>query len=156
MDKKSILVIDNDKGILSVLWEILTLEGYKVDTAESGREAIQKCRFNFYNVALIDIRLSDTDGVELLDALREDAPKTIKIMMTGYPTIENAVEALNKGANSYIVKPINPEELIKLVAKKLRAQEEEEDVDQDRISEWIEDRMRRLETITKSEQEPVT
>ena len=152
MDKKSILIIDNEKGILSVLWEILTLEGYKVDTAESGREAIEKCRFNFYNLALIDIMLSDTNGVELLDSLREDAPKTIKVMMTGYPTIENAMEALNKGANSYIVKPIDPEHLSKLVADKLRRQEEEEDVDQDRISEWIEDRMRRLDAITKAEE----
>lgn len=145
MDKKTILIIDNERGILKVLRDILTSEGYNVDTAESGREALGKFRATFYNLALIDIKLSDMDGTELLDSIYEDMPNTIKIMMTGFPSADNAIEALNKRANAYILKPFHPEKLLKLVKEKLKEQEEAEYVNQDKFSEWIEDRMRRLE-----------
>lgn len=67
------------------------------------------------------------------------------MIMNGFPSIDNAVEALNKRANAYILKPLNPEKLLKLVREKLKEQEEAEYVNQDKFSEWIENRMRKLE-----------
>ena len=148
LDKKNILVIDNDIDLLRVLRKILTSEGYSVDTAESGRQAVERSKTSVYDLALIDIMLSDTEGTQLLDILREDIPNTIKIMMTGHPTINNAIEALNRGANAFITKPIDPEGLLELVKDKLKKREQAENLDLDKVSEWLEDRMRRLELVT--------
>ena len=148
LDKKNILVIDNDIDLLEVLHEILTSEGYSVDTAESGRQAVERSKTSVYDLALIDIILSDTEGTKLLDILREDMPKTIKIMMTGHPTVNNAIEALSKGASAFITKPIDPEGLLELVKDKLKKREQAENPDQDQVSQWLEDRMRSLELVT--------
>ncbi|OGD45656.1 hypothetical protein A3K70_00955 [Candidatus Bathyarchaeota archaeon RBG_16_48_13] len=148
LNNKNILVIDNDIDLLKVLREILTSEGYSVDTAESGRQAVERSKTSVYDLALIDIMLSDTEGIELLDILREDMPNTIKIMMTGHPTVNNAIEALNRGADAFITKPIDPEGLLELVKDKLKKREQAENLCQDKVSEWLEDRMRRLELVT--------
>ena len=148
LNNKNILVIDNDIDLLKVLREILTSEGYSVDTAESGRQTVERSKTSVYDLALIDIMLSDTEGIELLDILREDMPNTIKIMMTGHPTVNNAIEALNRGADAFITKPIDPEGLLELVKDKLKKREQAENLCQDKVSEWLEDRMRRLELVT--------
>ena len=148
LNNKNILVIDNDIDLLKVLREILTSEGYSVDTAESGRQAVERSKTSVYDLALIDIMLSDTEGIELLDILREDMPNTIKIMMTGHPTVNNAIEALNRGADAFITKPIDPEGLLELVKDKLKKREQAENPDQDQVSQWLEDMMRSLELVT--------
>lgn len=66
MEKKSILVVDDDKTILKSLKTLLELEGYSVDTVETGQEAIEKSKTEFYNLALLDIKLQDMEGTELL------------------------------------------------------------------------------------------
>ena len=83
MEKKSILVIDDDEVVLNSIAEALRLEGYKVDTAETGKEAIRKGNLRFYNLVLIDIRLPDMEGTELLKAMKETTPKMVKIIVTG-------------------------------------------------------------------------
>ncbi|HDJ05117.1 MAG TPA: response regulator, partial [Candidatus Bathyarchaeota archaeon] len=103
MGKKSILIVDDDRAILSSLEKILQLEGYSVDTAETGREAIEKAKNRFYNLMLLDIKLPDMEGTELLRAVDETEPKMVKIMVTGYPTLENAVKSLNLGADAYLM-----------------------------------------------------
>ena len=69
----------------------------------------------------------------------------IKIMVTGYPSLENAVEALNKGADAYLTKPVKPEELLTLVKEKLEEQLQAEEMTQEQVTEWIETRVRKLE-----------
>ena len=88
VEKKLILIVDDDKVVLKSLKEILELEGYSVDTAETGREAIEKFKTNFYHLALIDIRLRDMKGTELLTPINETTSKMVKIMVTGYPSQE--------------------------------------------------------------------
>lgn len=126
MERKRILIVDDDETILKSLREILQSEGYYVDAVKTGREAIEKSLVQFYNLALLDIKLPDMEGTELLTKMNTNTPRMMKVMVTGHPSLENAVEALNLGADAYIMKPVNPEELLKVVEEKLRLQEETE------------------------------
>jgi DNA-binding NtrC family response regulator len=145
MEKKSILVVDDDKAILDSFKAILKSEGYSVDTAETGREAIEKSETRFFNLSLLDIKLPDMEGTELLIEMHREMPKMMKIMITGYPSLENAVEAVNQGADAYVVKPVDPEELLNIVEEKLKEQEEAERMTQEKVTEWIRTRVRKLE-----------
>jgi len=142
--KKRILVVDDDKSILKSLKDVLESEGYYVDTAETGREAIEKSEAKFYNLALLDIKLPDMEGVKLLKMINETLPKMMKIMLTGYPALENAVEALNIGADAYLMKPINPQQILKVVKEKLDEQEEVEKMSEEKVKMWIKTRVRKM------------
>jgi DNA-binding NtrC family response regulator len=102
---------------------ILQSEGLVVDTAENGKEAIEKSNTNFYNLALVDIRLPDIMGTDLLTKFRETVPPMVKIIVTGFPALQNAIEAVNKGANAYILKPADPQKLLDTVMVWLKKQE---------------------------------
>src|SRR6184192_4899556 len=95
MVTKSILIVDDDQGILKSFKDILEPEGYSVDTAETGSEAVEKCKARPYNLAIIDIKLRDVDGTDLLARVHEILPRARKIMITGYPSLENAVDSVN-------------------------------------------------------------
>ena len=139
-----ILIVDDDEGIRTTLSAALKTAGYLADTASSGKEAIEKSNSNFYNLVIIDIRLPDMDGTELLTATKERIPKTVKIILTGYPSLQNAVEAVNKGADGYIIKPAQPEELLKMVAEHLRKQDEAKQYNEQKIREYVETRVDEL------------
>lgn len=140
-----ILVVDDDEGIRETLSAILQDEGYEVETAESGKEAILKSNAGFYNLALIDVRLLDMQGTELLTRIKDTVPKMRKIIITGYPTIHNAMEAVNRNADAYLLKPFDMGKLLFVIKDQLRKQEEEMDFSQDRITDFIETRVRELE-----------
>jgi len=145
VEKKSILIVDDDKAILKSLRDILQSKGYIISTAETGREAIEKSEDKFYNLALLDIKLPDMEGTELLTKMHRTMPRMMKIMITGYPTLENAVKALNLGADTYIVKPVDPNNLLKVVEEKLKEQEEAEKMTEEKVAEWIKLRIQKLE-----------
>jgi len=119
--KKRILVIDDDKSILRTFTRILQKNGYDIEVAETGKEAIEKSKKNRYDLALIDIRLPDMDGTDLLIKLQKTMEDAVKIMITGFPSLETGVKALDEGADAYLVKPVKPEELIALIDEKLKA-----------------------------------
>lgn len=144
-DHARILVIDDDASVRKVITMALEDEGYSVDTAENGSEAIQKCNANFYNVALIDIRLPDMEGTKLLREMKDTTPKMIKIIVTGYPGLQNAVEAINRGADGYIVKPFKMDDLLKTVKEHLKKQEEAKKDGEEKVREFIETRAKELE-----------
>ncbi len=118
--KKRILVVDDDKDILSSLKMILEVQGYQVDVAERGQEAIKKSKTAIYDLALIDIKLGDMSGTQVLAEFQESFPDMIKIVITGYPSLENAIASLKYGADAYIMKPVNPYELLRIAEEKLR------------------------------------
>lgn len=122
--EKTILLIDDDKSILRMFTRVLQRVGYSVETAETGKEAIEKATARSYNLALIDIKLPDMEGTDLLSKLGEIAPKMIKIMITGFPSSDDRVKALNWGASAYLVKPIQPEDLLKIVEENLKERKE--------------------------------
>jgi len=144
MEMKRILVVDDERTVLENFREILELKGYRVDIAETGQEAIEKSEANPYNLALLDIRLPDMEGTELLRRMKDTIPKMVKIMVTGYPSLENAKDALNRGADGYVVKPVNMDELMNLIREHLRKQEEEKKYSEERVKEYIEVRAREL------------
>jgi len=121
--KKRILVVDDDKSILRTFTRILQKNGYEIDVAETGREAIEKTETNCYALALIDIRLPDMDGTDLLAKMQKNMRDGVKIMITGFPSLENGVKALDEGADAYLVKPVKPEELLMLIEEKLKNKE---------------------------------
>jgi len=137
MNKKLILIVDDDKGILKSFSAILELKGYRVSTAESGQEAIEKYQANYYNLALIDFKLPDLEGTKLLKEFHQINPDTKQIMVTGYATLENAIESLNLGADGYLVKPVTPGKLLSYVADKLKEQEVENELNEDIVDDLL-------------------
>jgi DNA-binding NtrC family response regulator len=147
MDKHPrILVVDDDETIRTTMKAILQDEGYIVDLAATGKEAIQKTTENNYNVALLDIRLPDMEGVELLKLLKDGMPRTRKIMVTGYPSMQNAISALNKNADSYLLKPVDVEKLLAIVKQQIIDQENERKFSEEKVAEFIESRVKDIST----------
>jgi DNA-binding NtrC family response regulator len=147
MDKHTrILVVDDDETIRTTMRAILEDEGYLVDLAASGKEAIQKTQEKTYNVALLDIRLPDMEGVELLKLMKDGVPRTRKIMVTGYPSMQNAIGALNKHADAYLLKPVDVEKLLNTVKEQLQTQESERKFSEQKVAEFIESRVKELST----------
>lgn len=114
----SILIIDDDKDILETLGDVLQEKGYRVKTAKTGKEAIMRARERFYDIALIDLKLPDMSGITVLRIFQLKYPKMIKIIVTGNTTQQNTMDALNLGANGYIVKPVDHERLSQLIGYK--------------------------------------
>jgi len=123
MSKKSILVIDDDKSILRTFTRILQKTGCDIDVAETGREAIEKAEKRHYDLALVDVRLPDMDGTDLLAKMKDSMRDTVKIVITGFPSMEVGVKALDEGADAYLVKPVKPEDLLMLIEEKLKDKE---------------------------------
>jgi len=141
-----ILVIDDEETIRKTISMTLQHAGYAVDTAENGREAVRKSEGSFYNLALIDVRLPDMEGTELLTKLRDTTPRMVKIILTGFPGLENAVTAINKGVDAYLIKPINATELLRVVKEHLNKQQQEKTYSQEKVAEFVESRFKELET----------
>ena len=137
-----ILVVDDDESITRTMKAILEDEGYKVDIAATGREAIKKTEETAYNVALLDIRLPDMEGIELLKLMKDAVPRTRKIMVTGYPSMQNAVAALNKNADAYLIKPVDIEKLLNTVKEQVQLQENEREFSEQKVAEFIETRVK--------------
>ena len=112
MSKKSILVVDDDCAILASFSEILTNHGFHVKTAVTGNEALKILKTEEVDLILLDILLPDAEGTKLLEQIQEIKPEARTIMITGHTTLENATEALNFGADDYLVKPVNPRDLV--------------------------------------------
>jgi DNA-binding NtrC family response regulator len=85
------------------------------------------------------------EGTKLLTTMHENTPKMVKIMVTGYPSLENAVEALNHGADAYVIKPVKTEKLLALIEEKLEVQRQAEKMTEDKVTEWIKTRARKIE-----------
>lgn len=101
----NILIIDDEKAIRKTLSEILSYEGYKIDEAGDGEEGVKKFGEKIYDVVLCDIKMPKLDGIEFLERAKELNPDVPVIMISGHGNVDNAVEAVKKGAFDYISKP---------------------------------------------------
>jgi DNA-binding response OmpR family regulator len=115
-----ILIIDDDNTLLRIMAKIFQKQGYIVNTAQNGLEALSKLEGKSYAAALIDVKLPDMNGLDLLNRLRTIAPGMTKIILTGYPSDEDRVRALDQGADYYLAKPIKPEILVEIIRTKLK------------------------------------
>jgi len=102
-----------------MLCSVLYDEGYVVEAVKNGKEAIKACEKSPFDVALIDIELPDMKGTELLYRLKKLQPGMIRIIVTGHPTLESAIKAVNEKADGYILKPFEVTELLKMIARLL-------------------------------------
>lgn len=141
-EKPKILIVDDDESIRTTMKAILEDENYIVEIATNGKQAIQMSNEKMYNIALLDIRLPDIEGVELLKLMKEYVPRTRKIMVTGFPTIQNAVTAVNKKADAYLLKPVDVEKLLQIVKEQLQSQEEEKEISETKVAQFIEARIK--------------
>jgi len=118
----SILVVEDEAGTRATLSAILEDAGYEVTGLEKGTEAREMIRSHSFNVIITDIRLPDVGGLEILELAKEINPDVAVIMMTGYASIETAVNAVNEGAYAYFVKPVNPDEIKTTITNALKQQ----------------------------------
>ncbi len=116
----SVLVVDDDRSILRTFTRILQRAGFTAETAENAKEALQKIQSKKYDVALIDVVLGDSSGLDLLPKIEETSPETVKIVITGADTYENKQEACKNGADAYLTKPVNPEILMNVFEETLK------------------------------------
>lgn len=144
-----ILIVDDDENIRKTMKAILEDEGYMVDWASTGKDAIEKTNEKAYNLALLDIRLPDMEGVDLLKLLKDNVPRTRKIMVTGYPSMQSAINALNKSADAYLVKPVDVEKLLNTVKEQLQLQEDEKNFSEQKVAEFIETRFHEISSNPK-------
>jgi len=112
-----ILVVDDEQIVRDSLKDWLEEEGYSVDSAESGSDAMEKLGREHFNLMLTDIKMPGMDGVALLEKAAETFPELCILMMTAYATVETAVEAMKIGARDYLMKPFDPEDLVAKVTR---------------------------------------
>jgi YesN/AraC family two-component response regulator len=128
--KFTILVVDDEKIIHESCGRILRDEGYTVETALSGQEALLKLKEKQYDLVLSDIKMPGMSGVEALEKMKKEVPDITVVMFTGYSSVETARDSMKLGAADYLPKPFTPEELLRVVRealqKKLRSEENRE------------------------------
>jgi DNA-binding response OmpR family regulator len=122
--KERILVVDDDLNILRGFKSILEKEGYEVETAETGKVALDKIKRKKFSVCLVDFKLPDMDGTEILLKM-ENKPEVIKIIVTGFSSEEVGKKAAEFGADDFLVKPVRAEELLSTVQERLSMKRQE-------------------------------
>ena len=120
-----ILIIDDEKTLRHFLRLSLQEQGYQVTEAAEGKTAMKLINKESFDVALVDLHLTDMDGLDIMRHLRKVAPQTSVIILTGYATVDSAVEALRQGAHDYLTKPCNTTELLASVADGIARQSAE-------------------------------
>ena len=117
MKPLNIIVIDNESVICDACDLVLTERGHAVDYCKTGKTGLLAVEQGRYDLALLDIKLPDMDGMEILKILREKRPEVCVIVMTGYSTMKNAVQAMKLGAADYLSKPFTDDELMEAIEK---------------------------------------
>jgi len=117
--KATILVIDDEPIALKSCGRVLSEEGFRVQTVQTGSEGLQRLQREKFDMVLTDLKMLEINGMDILKTIMEFHPDVIVIVMTGYPTVHTAVEAMKLGAYDYISKPFTPEELVQAVSKAL-------------------------------------
>jgi two-component system response regulator AtoC len=116
---KRILVVDDDRAVLQSCENILTDEGYEVQTAAQGFDGLELLKHKPFDLALVDLKMPGMNGLQMLEAARRLRPELVVIIFTAYATIETAVEAIKLGAFNYVTKPFKSSELVATVEKGL-------------------------------------
>jgi DNA-binding response OmpR family regulator len=116
-EKKRVLLIDDDRAILRSIGLVLERNGFSIDKAETGKEAVEKLKAQSYDVLLVDLKLPDMEGTDLLSMV--DLPGAVKIMFTGFPSLVSGMQAMDRGVDAYLHKPVKPEELVMVIKAKL-------------------------------------
>jgi DNA-binding NtrC family response regulator len=126
--------VDDNENLRSTLIDILEEEGCKAEEAGTGEEALAKAEKGNYNVAIIDLKLPDTTGIKLLQIFRKRYPHRKNIVVTAYGTLRNTMDAMNLGANAFILKPVDPQKLRQTLQQCMEEQQKvEKSIDEIKI-----------------------
>ncbi len=117
-----ILVVDDERVIREILAEFLALEGYAVHTVEDGEKALTELRLRPYDLLITDLKMPKLSGLQLLEKIEQERLGVLTVLMTGFGTVETAIEAMKKGAYDYLLKPFKVEEVIHVVERALYRQ----------------------------------
>ena len=117
--KPIILVIDDEESIRDSCFQIIVKDGYQAETAKNGTEGLEKIRNVHPDMVLVDLKMPGKSGNEVLEELRTIDPHIIPVVITGYGTVDSAVEAMKSGAFDFVQKPFTPEELRKIIRRSL-------------------------------------
>jgi len=117
----NVLVIDDDESMRIGCAQTLGNQGFRVQAAEDGQQGLEASRRESFDVVLLDLKMPGISGMEVLQSLKEEAPGVAVIVITGYATIDSAVEAMKCGASDFLPKPFTPETLVSVVRKAIRA-----------------------------------
>jgi response regulator RpfG family c-di-GMP phosphodiesterase len=117
-----ILVVDDEKVIREILADFLNMEGYVVHTVEDGVEALKELHRRSYNLVISDLKMPNMGGLELIQKITEESLPVLTVIMTGFGTVETAIEAMKRGAYDYILKPFKVEEVMHIVQRGLDRQ----------------------------------
>ena len=107
----NVLVVDDEKTVCNSCKKILTREGYNVEVAMSGEEALSKVKGNDFDVLVTDWKMPQLDGIEVANRIKKENPNIAVVMITGYPSVETSIKALRSGISDYVPKPFTPTEL---------------------------------------------
>src|ERR1700679_1492666 len=121
-ERPRVLIVDDEKFIRDILADFLGMEGYLVRTAEDGAAALTELGHARYDMVISDLKMPRMGGIELLAAIGEAAPNALTVIMTGFGTVETAIDAMKRGAYDYILKPFKVEEVIRVVQRGLEKQ----------------------------------
>lgn len=146
LENKKVLVVDDNLDIIGALSDFLELNGCKIYTATTGKEAIDKVKHEDIDVALLDVRLPDINGVNLLNILKKENPALAVIMMTGYSTHKDIIEAMKNGASDFLLKPFEYDNLIMVMIRALR--ERALILDREKFSKSLEDK-KKIEILNR-------
>ncbi len=117
-----VLVVDDERVIREILADFLTLEGFWVRTAEDGTAALAELQRHPYDLVISDLKMPKMGGIELLDHIGKVAPNVLTVIMTGFGTVETAIDAMKRGAYDYVLKPFKIEEVIHIIQRALEKQ----------------------------------
>ncbi len=115
MEKSRILLVDDDSTITTSFQMVLQNEGYEVDTASDGRQALERFRQDNYQLIILDIKLPDINGIEVARRIRKHNNEVRLVIVTGYPELEDSIETIELGIEEILLKPVNVEELIHVI-----------------------------------------
>src|SRR6266403_3366084 len=119
MSAGKLLVVDDDQNLMELVQSKLQAAGYEATTASTGRDALQLVKEGVFDLCIIDLRLTDLDGISLMHELHSINPDMRVIILTGYGSVESAVQAMQEGAYSYLTKPFNTQELLLQISRAL-------------------------------------
>lgn len=121
-ERARILVADDERVIREILTEFLTLEGFSVNTVEDGEKALTELRLRPYDLLITDLKMPRLSGLQLLEKIESERLGVLTVLMTGFGTVETAIEAMKKGAYDYLLKPFKMEEVVHVVERALYRQ----------------------------------
>lgn len=149
-DNPRVLVVDDEPVVISSCNRVLTREGIEVVGVTSGRDGLERAESSRFDAVLLDLKMPDMNGMEVLRRIKQAKPEVTVIIITGFPSVDTAVEAFKLGVFDYVPKPFTPDELAETVKRALELQKPTKGVEPSRTNEIMEKLLEALAACGKT------